>query len=85
MSTDFYDNSLLFPLAQAANTLNVLRSQSRDGRLGMSAEQVRRVLYCRVVNHLNNQPWQGQGCYRPYETPSLTTTDCAQCVKQKPM
>ena len=80
ISSDFFDQSLLFPLTRAANRLNILRSQNQSE---LSVNQVRRAMFCGIINHFQRNKWKSQKCNRLYET-ALPGNRCAQCTPSKP-
>ena len=93
ISSNFFDKSLLIPLAQAANSLNIHRALTRGAtasdpdsghvQTDLSVDQVRRALFCRVIHHLHENTWNSKRCFRQYETAS-TPQFCAQCTASKP-
>ena len=80
ISSDFFDQSLLFPLTRAANTLNIHRTQTQTE---LSVDQVRRILFCRVINHLHEDAWESKGCFGQYETATKSGL-CAKCSASRP-
>ena len=80
ISSDFFDQSLLLPLTRAANTLNIHRFLNHTE---VSVDQVRRTLFCRVINHFHEYTWTKNGCFRSYDTAIFVRT-CARCNESIP-
>ena len=75
ISSDFFNQSLLLPLTRAANILNIHRNQTNTA---LTVNQVRRTLFCRVINHLHENTWNEKACSPPHEKLS-TSSKCAKC------